>query len=197
MEGSNLNPRVDEYIAKSKKWKEEFEILRKIILECDMKEEIKWNKPCYTFDKSNVVIIQGFKDYCALMFFKGVLLNDPKGILVKPGENSHAQRQLRFTNIQDIHAMESTLKAYLQKAIDVEKAGLEVNSVKKPELTVPEELEKKFAEMPPLKNAFESLTPGRQRAYILYFSKAKKSQTRVARIEKYIKKILDGKGLND
>ncbi|WP_208589681.1 YdeI/OmpD-associated family protein [Gracilibacillus suaedae] len=197
MEGSNLNPQVDEYIGKSKKWKEEYEILRKIILECDLKEEIKWNKPCYTFEKSNVVIIQGFKDYCALMFFKGVLLNDPKGILVKPGENSQVQRQLRFTNIQDIHAMESTLKVYLQKAIEVEKAGVEVNFVKKPEMTVPEELQKKFDEMPALKNAFESLTPGRQRAYMLYFSKAKKSQTRVERIEKYIEKILDGKGLND
>ncbi|MFT4414185.1 YdeI/OmpD-associated family protein [Fredinandcohnia humi] len=197
MTNSRLSPKVNEYLSKAKKWEEEFENLRMIILDCGLNEELKWNKPCYTFQKSNIVIIQGFKEYCALMFFKGALLNDPKGILIKPGENSQAQRQIRFSNVQEIVAMDTILKAYIYEAIEVEKAGLEVNFKKNTDFTIPEELQKKFEEIPALKTAFEALTPGRQRAYILYFTKPKQSKTRESRIGKYIQQILNGKGLND
>ncbi|MGF9713994.1 hypothetical protein EXW96_16715 [Paenibacillus sp. JMULE4] len=197
MTNSRMNPKVDEFLSKSKKWKEEFEKLRMIILDCQLTEELKWGKPCYTFQKSNIVIIQGFKEYCALMFFKGALLNDPNGILIKPGENTQAARQIRFTNVREIVAMETILKAYIYEAIEVEKAGLEVNFKKNTEFIIPEELQKKFDEIPALKTAFEALTPGRQRAYILYFSEPKQSKTRESRVEKYIQQILNGKGLND
>jgi uncharacterized protein YdeI (YjbR/CyaY-like superfamily) len=192
-----MNPKVDDYVGKEKKWQEEFINLRTIILECGLTEELKWNKPCYTFQHNNIVILQGFKEYCALMFFKGALLSDPNGILIRPGENSQAQRQIRFTNVQEIMDMKAILKDYVNRAIEVEKAGLEVNFKKTEEFSLPDELQKKFDELPTLKTAFEALTPGRQRAYILYFSKAKQSKTREARIEKYIQKILGGKGLND
>jgi uncharacterized protein YdeI (YjbR/CyaY-like superfamily) len=192
-----MNPKVDEYLGKEKKWHEEFINLRTIILECGLTEELKWNKPCYMFQQNNIVILQGFKEYCALMFFKGALLSDPNGILIRPGENSQAQRQIRFTNVQEIMEMKAILKVYVSRAIEVEKAGLEVNFKKTEEFSLPDELQKKFDELPSLKTAFEALTPGRQRAYILYFSKAKQSKTREARIEKYIQKILGGKGLND
>ncbi|MUK87840.1 hypothetical protein GMD78_05430 [Ornithinibacillus sp. L9] len=197
MINSRLNPKVDEYLSKANKWQDEFEKLREIILDCELTEELKWNKPCYTFQKSNIVIIQGFKEYVALMFFKGSLLKDPNRILIKPGENSQAQRQIRFSNVQEIVEMEMILKDYIYAAIEVEQVGLEVKFKKTTDYEIPEELLNKFDDNANLKTAFEALTPGRQRAYILYFSKAKQSKTRESRIEKYIPKILNGKGLND
>lgn len=192
-----MNPKVDEYLSKENKWQEEFEKLRMIILECGLTEELKWNKPCYMFRNNNIVIIQGFKEYCAIMFFKGALLKDPKGILIRPGENSQAQRQIRFTNVREIIEMEMIVKDYVERAVEVEKAGLEVEFKRTEEFSIPVELKNKFVETPALKSAFEALTPGRQRAYLLYFSKAKQSKTRESRIEKNMQKILDGKGLND
>lgn len=192
-----MNSKVTEYLSNATKWREETEILRMISLDCGLNEELKWRKPCYTFPGSNIVIVQGFKEYCALMFFKGVLLNDAKDILIKPGENSQAQRQLRFTDVREIEEMEPIIKDYIYEAIEVEKDGLEVNFKKQKDLIIPEELQYKFDEIPALKTAFEALTPGRQRAYILYFSQAKQSKTRETRIEKYIQQILNGKGLND
>lgn len=192
-----MNPKVDEFIDKAVVWKEEFEKLRKIILDCGLNEELKWNKPCYMHQNSNIVIIQGFKEYCALMFFKGALLADPHHILTKPGENSQSQQQIRFTNVQEIAEMETIIKAYVEEAIEVEKSGLVVEFKKTSEYKIPEELQYKFSEFPAFKTAFECLTPGRQRAYILYFSKPKQSKTRESRIEKYMQQILDGKGLND
>jgi len=197
MTNSRMNPKVDEFLHMEKKWQEEFEKLRKIILDCELKEELKWRLPCYTFQEKNIVIIQNFKEYCALMFFKGALLKDPNGVLVTPGENSQAQRQIRFTNVEEIVEMESVLKAYIQEAIMVEQEGLEIKLKKTTDFTIPEELQTKFDEVPGLKTAFEALTPGRQRAYLLYFSKAKQSKTRESRIEKYIEQILNGRGLND
>jgi uncharacterized protein YdeI (YjbR/CyaY-like superfamily) len=191
-----MNPMVNVFLSKAKKWQEEFEKLRMIILDCQLTEELKWGKPCYTFQKSNIVIIQGFKEYCALMFCKGALLNDPNGILKKPGENTQAARQIRFTNVREIVEMEPTLKAYIYEAIEAEKAGLKVNFKKNPEPT-PEELQNKLDEIPALKTAFDALTPGRQRAYILYFSAAKQSKTRESRVEKCMQQILNGKGLDD
>ena len=194
---SKRNLKVNEYVSNEKKWQEEMEKLRMIILACGLTEEWKWRKPCYTFQEGNVVIIQGFKEYCALMFFKGVLIKDAEGILIKPGENSRAQRQIRFTDVREIEEMELKIKSYIYEAIEVEKAGLEVNFKEKTDLIIPEELQNKFDEIPTLKTAFEALTPGRQRAYVLYFSQAKQSKTRETRIGKYIQQILDGKGLND
>ncbi len=194
---SRLDPKVDEFLSKAKKWKEEYELLRKIILDCKLTEEFKWMHPCYTFEKKNIVLMHGFKEYCALLFHKGALLKDTYGILVQQTENVQAARQIRFTNVQDIRKMETIIKAYINEAIEVEKAGLKVNLKEHSDYTIPEELQNKFDEIPALKTAFEALTPGRQRAYILYFSGAKQSKTRVSRIEKYIQQILDGKGLND
>jgi uncharacterized protein YdeI (YjbR/CyaY-like superfamily) len=191
-----MNPKVDVYLRKSKKWQEEMEKLRMIILDCQLTEELKWAKPCYTFQKSNIVIIQGFKEFCALMFCKGVLLNDANGILIKPGENTQAGRQIRFTNVREIVEMEAILKAYIYEAIEVEKAGLKVNFKENPE-PIPEEFQNKLAEIPALKTAFDALTPGRQRAYILYFSAPKQSKTRESRVEKCMQQILNGKGLDD
>ncbi|KGX90163.1 YdeI/OmpD-associated family protein [Pontibacillus marinus] len=195
MTNSNMNPKVDEFLRKADQWKEEFEKLRNIILDCELTEEYKWMKPCYTFDGKNIVLIHGFKEYCALLFHKGALLKDSQGILIQQTENVQAARQIRFTNVQEINDLEPILKDYIREAIEIEKAGLEVE--KKTEFELPEELQSKFNEMPELKTAFEGLTPGRQRAYFLYFSKAKKSKTRVSRIEKYTQQILNGKGLND
>ena len=192
-----MNPKVDEYLSKSKKWQEEFEKLRMIILDCQLTEELKWGVPCYTFQKRNIVLIHGFKEYCALLFFKGALLQDAHGILIQQTENVQAARQIRFTNVQEIIAMETILKAYIYEAIEVEKAGLEVNFKKNIELIIPEEFQNKFDEIPALKTAFEALTPGRQRAYILYFSEPKQSKTRESRVEKCMQQILNGKGLND
>lgn len=197
MNPSKLNPEIDEFLSKTNKWQEEMRVLRNIILDCGLTEELKWSLPCYTNEDKNIVIIQGFKDYCALMFFKGFLLIDSKGILVKPGENSQTQRQIRFTGVNEIIEIEAILKDYIYEAIEVEKAGMEVTSNMSAEITIPEELQNKFSENPDFKNAFNALTPGRQRAYILYFSKAKQSKTRETRIEKYMQKILSGMGLND
>jgi uncharacterized protein YdeI (YjbR/CyaY-like superfamily) len=191
-----MNPKVDVYLSRSKKWQEEFEKLRMTILDCQLTEELKWGKPCYTFQESNIVIIQGFKEFCALLFCKGALLNDANGILEKPGENTQAARRVPFTNVREIVEMESVLKAYIHEAIEAEKAGLKVDFEKNPE-PIPEEFRNKLAEIPALKAAFDALTPGRQRGYILYFSAPKQSKTRESRVEKRMQQILDGKGLND
>lgn len=197
MTNSRMNPKVDEYLSKAKKWKEESEKLRNIVLDCDLTEEFKWMHPCYTFEKKNIVLIHGFKEYCALLFHKGALLKDANGILIQQTENVQAARQIRFTNIEEIVEMETILKSYIYEAIEVEKAGLEVKLKKNTEYIIPEELQNKFDEIPDLKTAFKSLTPGRQRAYIFHFSQPKQSKTRESRIEKCVQKILNGKGLND
>jgi uncharacterized protein YdeI (YjbR/CyaY-like superfamily) len=194
---NRMNPKVDEFLSKAKKWQEEFEKLRMIILDCQLTEELKWGVPCYTFEKRNIVLIHGFKEYCALLFVKGALLNDAKGILITQTENTQAARQIRFTNVREIVEMEPILKAYIYEAIEVEKAGLKVNFKETAEFIIAEEFQHKLDEIPALKTAFDALTPGRQRAYILYFSAAKQSKTRESRVEKYMQKILDGKGLND
>ncbi len=192
-----MNPKVDEYLRKAKKWQEEFEKLRMIILDCGLTEELKWGCPCYTFQKSNIVLIHGFKEYCALLFFKGALLKDAKGILIQQTENVQAGRQIRFTNVREIVKIKTILKAYIHEAIDVEKAGLKVNYKKTSEFKVPEEFQNKLDETPALKKAFAALTPGRQRGYIFYFSQPKQSKTRESRVEKCMQQILNGKGLND
>ncbi|GAB2715977.1 YdeI family protein [Paenibacillus thermoaerophilus] len=197
MTNSRMNPKVDEFLSKAKKWKEEYEKLRNIVLDCGLTEELKWMHPCYTFQKKNIVLIHGFKEYCALLFFKGALLHDTHGILIRQTENVQAARQIRFTHVREIVAMETILKAYIYEAVEVEKAGLEVNFKKNTEFNIPEELQNKFDEIPALKTAFEALTPGRQRAYILYFSEPKQSKTRTSRVEKCMQRILNGKGLND
>ena len=191
---NKLNPEVDGYLKKAKKWQEEFKTLRRISLDCRLTEELKWGKPCYTFQKSNIVIIQGFKEFCALLFCKGALLNAAKGILKKFGWQ--AARRIPFTGVREIVKMELILKAYIHEAIEVEKAGLKVNFKQNPE-PIPEEFQNKLGESPALKTAFEALTPGRQRGYILYFSGAKQSKTRESRVEKCMRRILNGKGLDD
>ncbi|WP_088549693.1 YdeI/OmpD-associated family protein [Paenibacillus aquistagni] len=197
MTNQETNPKVDGFLRKAKKWKEEFEKLRAIVLDCGLTEDFKWMHPCYTFDNKNIVIIHGFKDYCALLFHKGALLQDPHGILIQQTENVQAARQIRFTHAQEIADMETILKDYILAAIEIEKAGLEVELKKTTEYAIPEELQHKFNELAGLKSAFEALTPGRQRAYLLHFSQPKQSKTRVSRIEKCVPQILDGKGLND
>jgi uncharacterized protein YdeI (YjbR/CyaY-like superfamily) len=192
-----MNPKVDGFLRKAKKWKEEFEKLRSIVLDCELTEEIKWMHPCYTFQEKNIVLIHGFKDYCALLFHKGALLQDAHGILIQQTENVQAARQIRFTNVREIDEMETILKAYIYEAIEVEKAGLEVDFKKNTEYIIPEEFQNKLDEIPALKTAFESLTPGRQRAYLLHFSEPKQSKTRESRVEKSMQQILGGKGLND
>jgi len=192
----NMNPKVGVYLAKLKKWREEEEELRRIILKFPLTEELKWGKPCYSFQESNIVIIQGFKDHCALLFCKGALLKDPNGILKKPGESTQAARRILFTNAREIAGMKPILKAYIHEAIEAEKAGLKVDFKRNPE-PVPEELQNKLDEIPALKTAFHALTPGRQRAYILYFSAAKQSKTRESRVEKCMPQILKGKGFNE
>jgi uncharacterized protein YdeI (YjbR/CyaY-like superfamily) len=191
---NSMNPKVDEYLRKAKKWQQEFKKLRTIILDCGLTEELKWGKPCYTFQQSNIVIIQGFKEFCALLFCKGALLNDPSGILKKFGWQ--AARRIPFTNVREIVQMEFILKAYIHEAIEAERAGLKVNFKKNPE-PIPKELQNKLDEIPALKTAFDALTPGRQRGYILYFSAPKQSKTRESRVEKCMRRILNGKGLND
>jgi uncharacterized protein YdeI (YjbR/CyaY-like superfamily) len=192
-----MNPRVDEYFSKANKWQEELEKLRMIILDCQLTEELKWGVPCYTFQKSNIVLIHVFKEYCALLFFKGALLNDANGILIQQTKDVQAGRQIRFTNVREIVEMETILKAYIYEAIEVEKAGLKVIFKKTTEFIIPEEFQNKLDEIPALKTAFDALTPGRQRAYILYFSAPKQSKTRESRVEKCMQQILNGKGLND
>lgn len=193
---NSMNLKVDEFISKAKKWQEEYRALRKIVIDCELTEEFKWMHPCYTLNNKNIVLIHGFKEYCALLFHKGALLQDTHGILIQQTENVQAARQIRFTNVQEIVEKEAIIKDYVSEAIAVEKAGLEVELKKNTE-TIPDELQQKFEEEPALKTAFEALTPGRQRAYILYFSQAKQSKTRVSRIEKYTQQIFNGKGLND
>ena len=192
-----MNPKVDFYFSKSKKWQEELEKLRTIILDCQLTEELKWGVPCYTFQKSNIVLIHEFKEYCAILFVKGVLLKDARGILIQQTENVQAARQIRFTNVREIVEIEPILKAYIYEAIAVEKAGLKVNYKKATEFIIPEEFQYKLDEIPALKTAFGALTPGRQRAYILYFSAPKQSKTRESKVEKSMQQILNGKGLND
>ncbi|VVM34325.1 YdeI family protein [Terribacillus sp. AE2B 122] len=197
MTNSETNPKVDEFLSKAKQWKEEFISLRNIVLDCELTEDFKWKHPCYTLEGKNIVLIHGFKDYCALLFHKGALLKDAHGVLIQQTENVQAARQIRFTNVQEIAEMETVIKSYIYQAIEVEKAGLQVDLKEQAEYIIPEELHNKFNEIPALKTAFEALTPGRQRAYIFYFSQAKQSKTREARIDKYMQHILDGKGLND
>ena len=194
---SKMNPDVDWFFSKSKKWQEEVQKLRTIILDCPLTEELKWGCPCYTFKKSNIVLIHVFKEYCALLFFKGALLKDADGILIQQTENVQAGRQIRFTNVREITQMEPLLKDYIHEAIDVEKAGLKVKLKKTSEFKIPEEFQKKLDAMPALKTAFDALTPGRQRGYLFYFSKAKQSKTRMSRVEKWLPQILKGKGLDD
>lgn len=191
------NPKIDPYFSKLAQWKEEFEKLREIVLDCELTEDFKWMHPCYTFQNKNIVLIHGFKEYCALLFHKGALLKDPHGILIQQTENVQAARQIRFTNVQQIDEMQLIIKTYVDEAIEVEKAGLQVELKKHTEYAIPEELDNKFVEIPDLKKAFEALTPGRQRAYILYFTQPKQSKTRESRIEKCMQQIFEGKGLND
>ena len=191
-----MHPKVDNFLSKAQQWQKEMEQLRNIVLSCGLTEELKWGKPCYAFDDKNIVIIQGFKEYCALLFFKGMLLSDPNGILVKTGENTQVGRQLRFHSVKEITALVPVIKAYIYEAIEVEKAGMKAE-VNHDAITIPDELQHKLDKMPALKTAFEGLTPGRQRAYLYYFSQPKQAKTRESRVEKYVQQILEGKGLND
>jgi uncharacterized protein YdeI (YjbR/CyaY-like superfamily) len=192
-----MNPKVDWYFTKATNWQKEIGKLRMIILDCDLIEELKWGCPCYSYQKKNIVLIHVFKEYCAVLFFKGALLKDKKGILVQQTENVQAARQIRFASLQQIVTVEKTLKAYIYEAVEVEEAGLKVPLKKTMEFKMPEEFQNKLDKLSALKKAFYELTPGRQRGYILYFSSAKQSKTREARIEKYIEQILDGRGLED
>lgn len=193
----SMNPKVDFYFDKGREWHEEIARLRILVLGCQLTEELKWGVPCYTFQGSNVVLIHVFKEYCALLFVKGALLTDPIGILIQQTENVQSARQIRFTSVDEIDEMEHILQAYVLEAVEVEKAGLKVDYKKTTEYIIPEEFQEKLDETPALQTAFDALTPGRQRGYILHFSGAKQSKTRAARVEKYTQKILDGKGLND
>jgi len=196
MAETNVNSKADAFFDKEGRWQSEFRMLRSIVLDCGLTEELKWYKPCYTFDGRNIVLIAGFKEYCALAFFKGALLKDPEGLLVTPGQLQEG-RQIRFTNSRSIADIEPTLKAYILEAVDVAKAGLTITKKTTADFAVPDEFQRKLEEMPDLKIAFEALTPGRQRAYLFYFSGAKQSKTREARVDKYIEKIISGKGLDD
>lgn len=192
-----MNPEVDFYFTKTKQWKEEYGKLRSLLLDWGLTEELKWGTPCYTFMGNNIVLIHGFKEYCALLFFKGALLKDTEGILIQQTENVQSQRQVRFTNLQQIEEQAAVLKAYVYEAIEVENAGLKVEFKKTTEFAVVEEFQTKLNELPGLKAAFDVLTPGRQRGYLLHFASAKQAKTREARIEKYIPQIMAGKGLDD
>jgi len=192
-----MNPKVDFYFSKAKEWQGELKKLRKIALECELTEELKWGVPCYTFQNRNIVLIHVFKEYCALLFFKGALLKDPNHILIQQTKNTQATRQIRFTSTREIVKLTTTLKAYIHEAIEVEKAGLKVRYKGTSEFEIPDEFQSKLDEVPALKTAFNALTPGRQRAYCLYFSAPKQSRTRESRVEKSMPKILIGRGLND
>jgi uncharacterized protein YdeI (YjbR/CyaY-like superfamily) len=192
-----MNPKVDFYFDKAKNWQKEVQQLRTIVLSCGLDEELKWGCPCYTFEGTNIVLIHDFKEYCALLLFKGALLNDPNGILIQQTKNVQAARQMRFTDLKEIVKLATTVKAYIYEAIEVEKAGLKVKLKKTTEFEMPEEFKKVLNKNAALKTAFKALTPGRQRGYLLYFSQAKQSTTRESRIEKYTPEILKGKGLND
>lgn len=192
-----MNPEVDEFINKTTKWHQEMVQLRAIVLECELVEELKWGVPCYTFKGTNILIIHGFKEYCALNFFNGVLLNDAEGILIQQTENVQTGRQIRFKSLSEIIKLIPVLKAYIYEAIEVEKAGLKVDLKKTKDFEMPEELQQKLDTEPDFKSAFEALTPGRQRGYLLHFSQPKQSKSRIARIEKNTERILNGKGFRD
>lgn len=192
-----MNPKVDFYFNKAEQWREEIRQLRTIVLDCHLTEELKWGNPCYTYQDKNIVLIHVFKEYCALLFFKGALLSDPDGVLIQQTERVQAARQIRFTNVEEITEKESILKAYIYRAVEVEEAGLKVKFKKPEEFAIPEEFQKKLDEIPALKTAFEALTPGRQRAYLLHFAQPRQSKTRESRVEKCMPQIFDGKGLND
>jgi uncharacterized protein YdeI (YjbR/CyaY-like superfamily) len=194
---NRMNPKVDGYLRTARKWREEFEKLRMIIIDCGLTEELKWGVPCYTFEKRNIVLMHGFKEYCALLFFKGALLKDAEGILIQQTKNVQAARQIRFTNVREIVKLKPILKAYFHEAIEAERAGLKVSFKKTTEFKIPHEFQNKLDAIPDIRTAFAALTPGRQRAYILYFSAPKQSKTRESRVEKSMRQILNGKGLND
>jgi uncharacterized protein YdeI (YjbR/CyaY-like superfamily) len=193
----SMNPRVDFFFNKNKKWQEELENLRTIVLDCGLKEELKWGCPCYTLEKSNIVLIHAFKDYCALLFFKGVLLKDPKGLLIQQTKNVQVARQMRFTSVEEVVKRKTAIKAFIKEAIKVEKAGTKASYKKSTEFDVASEFQRKLDNVSGLKKAFGDLTPGRQRGYLLYFSSAKQAKTREARVEKSLPQILAGKGLED
>lgn len=197
MRMNNRNPKVDAFLRRARNWRDELAKLRAVILECGLAEELKWGIPVYTFQNKNIVGINGLKNFCALAFFKGVLLKDSKRILARPGQHTQAARWVKFTSLQEIAGKTATLKSYIRDAIEIEKAGVKIKLKKTPDFKVPEEFQTKLAEAPKLKAAFEALTPGRQRAYLFYFSGAKQSKTRAARVEKCLRQILNGKGLND
>ena len=206
MTTSIMNPKVDWFFDKATKWQKEYEKLRKIILDCGLSEELKWGCPCYTcptgssgraFENKNIILIHGFKEYCAVLFFKGALLNDTEGILIQQTENVQVTHQVRFTNVREIVKMERILKAYIYEAIEVERVGLKVKLKKTSDFKIPEEFQSKLDKRPALRKAFDALTPGRQRGYIFYFSQPKLSKTRESRVKKYVKQILNGKGLDD
>ncbi|RYG49298.1 MAG: hypothetical protein EOO01_12595 [Chitinophagaceae bacterium] len=197
MTDGTMNPKVDFFFEKAKKWQKEFEKLRDIILDCGLTEELKWGHPCYTLNKSNIVLMHGFNDYCALLFMKGALLSDPEKILIQQTENVQSARQIRFTDVKQIKKLETVIKSYVYEAMEVEKAGLKVKMKTVKDFPVPDEFQVKLDKMPALNKAFYALTPGRQKAYLFYFSSAKQSKTREERVEKYLKKIISGKGLED
>ncbi|MET1247181.1 DUF1801 domain-containing protein [Sporolactobacillus sp. STCC-11] len=197
MAENRLNPKVDEFLQKPSKWTECYERLRAIALDCGLTEDFKWMHPCYTVEGKNVMLIHGFKEYCAVLFQKGALLKDAQKILIQQTENVQAARQIRFTTVQEVMDQEDVIKAYIREAVDVEKAGLEVKLKKRADVSIPEELQNKFEELPELQTAFDALTPGRQKAYIFFFAQAKRTSTRTARIEKNVPRILKGKGLMD
>ncbi len=192
-----MNPKVDFYFDQAKTWQKELGQLRKIVLQCGLTEELKWGTPCYTFQKSNIVLIHVFKEYCAFLFFKGALLRDTNKILIQQTENVQAARQVRFTNVETVITLEPILKAYIFEAIEIEKAGLKVDLKKTTDFAMADEFQDRLDKLPALKTAFEALTPGRQRAYMLHFSAPKQAKTRASRVEKWIPQILNGKGLND
>jgi uncharacterized protein YdeI (YjbR/CyaY-like superfamily) len=197
MTKSATNPKVDFYFKKDSKWQKEFEKLRSIALDCQLDEELRWGHPCYRLGDSNIVLMHGFNEYCALLFMKGALMKDPEGILIQQTANVQSARQIRFTSASQITKMKAVLKDYIREAIAVEKSGVEVEKKKTTEFAVPEEFQNRLDEMPELKTAFEALTPGRQRAYLLHFAAAKQSKTREARIDKCVPQIFEGKGLSD
>ena len=192
-----MNPKVDTFLTKAKKWREEMILLRKIVLECNLDEDYKWMHPCYTYQDNNIVLIHGFKDYCALLFFKGVLMQDKKDVLIQQTANVQDRRQMRFTNAAEIVKLKAVIKDYVKEAIKIEQSGLQVQFKKTSDFQMPDEFKKQLESNSKLKLAFEKLTPGRQRGYLLHFSSAKQPKTRESRIEKYLQKILEGKGIDD
>ena len=197
MAKGQTNPKVDAFMDRTTEWHDEIAALRQVILDCDLTEDFKWGWPCYSVDRKNVVLIHGFKDYCALLLFKGALMKDPEGILVQQTENVQAARQIRFSDLREIRRMDNILRQYIHQAVEIERAGLKVDFKKTAAFSVPEEFQARLDATPKLKAAFEALTPGRQRGYLLHFSSAKQPKTREARIEKYIPRIFEGKGLDD